>query len=126
LRKPSSKVDELERRWLKDVVGKPEIELFGPPLVHLSTRDHLNLQSFVFGVLSSQKGDLSTKYTARFAETLAVLMNAGSSGALSKEIFFEEISSFIERAEKGDYQNRDEVVDKLSNMFIGFFTETAP
>jgi hypothetical protein len=121
-RKPS-KLEESERRWLRYVVDKPDSEI--GPQVHLSIRDHLNLQSFAFGVLSDQKPkeELSVKNTARFAETLAILMNAGSSGALSMEIFSEEISSFIEWAEKGDLQNHDEVAHNLRMMFK-VFTET--
>jgi hypothetical protein len=120
LRKPYSKIKEWERRLLQDFVGKPEREIFSP-LVHLSVRDHWNLQSFVFGVLSGQTDGLSVKDAARFAETLAVLMNAGSSGALHREIFSEEISSFIEWVEKGDHQHRDEVVSKLREMFRDLF-----
>jgi hypothetical protein len=123
-RKPPFELGELERRWLQEVVGQPESALFGS--VHLSTQDHFNLQSFVFGVLSSQKDDLLIDHATRFAETLAVLMNAGSSGALSREIFSEEISSFIEWSEKSDYQHRDKVAAKLRKMFRDFFTETAP
>jgi len=126
LRKPYSKLEASERRWLQEVLGKPG-SATSDPLVDLteSTRDHLNLQSFVFGVLSSKK-DLSVEDGTRFAETLAVLMNAGNSGALSREIFSEEMSSFIEWGEKGDNEHCDEVVAQLREMFRDVFTETTP
>jgi hypothetical protein len=126
LRKPRSELKEPELRWLQVVVGKSEDAKFD--LVdseHLSKRDHLNLQSFVFGVLSNQKDALAVEHATRFAETLAILMNAGSSGALSKEIFSEEISSFIEWAEKCDRQHREEVVAQLRAIFHDFI-ETTP
>lgn len=124
-RKPRSELKESERHWLQEVVGQSESAIFDPR-VHLSTQDHFNLESFVFGVLSSQEDDLLIDHATRFAETLAVLMNAGSSGALSEEIFSEEISSFIEWSEKSDYQHRGKVAAKLRDMFRDFFTETAP
>jgi hypothetical protein len=127
LRKPHSELEESELHWLQEVVGKSEDTIFDPlDPDHLSKRDHLNLQSFVFGVLSGQKDRLAIEHATRFAETLAILMNAGSSGALSKEIFSEEISSFIEWAEKCDHQQRDEVVFKLREIFYDFVAETTP
>lgn len=124
LRKPRSELKEPELRWLQVVVGKSEDAKFDLlDSEHLSRRDHLNVQSFVFGVLSNQKDALAVEHATRFAETLAILMNAGSSGALSKEIFSEEISSFIEWAEKCDRQHREEVVAQLRAIFHDF-TET--
>ena len=127
LRKPHSELKEPEVRWLQVVVGKPEDARFDLlDSEHLSKRDHLNLQSYVFGVLSNQKDALAVEHATRFAETVAILMNAGSSGALSWEIFSEEISSFIEWAEKCDRQHREEVVARLREIFHDFFTETTP
>jgi hypothetical protein len=122
LRKP--KPDESEKRWLREFVGKkPEDPIFDPQSPdHLSTWDHLILESFVFGVFPCLKDGLFVKpeHAACFVETLAVLMNAGNSGALSKEIFSEEIFSFIDWAKEN---NHDEVADKLKQLFSKFFTD---
>ena len=59
-------------------------------------------------------------------ETLAVLMNAGDSGvlSLSKDIFSEEIFSFIEQAKESDHEHDDEVAAILDQLFGKFFTDS--
>jgi hypothetical protein len=116
-----SNPDYSERRWLRVFVGKkPEDAIFDPQLPnHLSTWDHFILESFVFGVFPSLKDGLFVmpEHAACFEGTLAVLMNAGNSGALSKEIFSEEIFSFIEWTKESDYEHHDEVAAKLDQLF---------
>jgi len=121
-----SKPDNWEQTWLREFVGKrPQDALFDPELPsHLSTWDHVILESFVFGVFPCLKDGLFVKpeHAACFVETLAVLMNAGNSGALSKEIFSEEIFSFIEWAKESDREHHNEVATKLDQLFCKFFT----
>jgi hypothetical protein len=121
-----SKLDNWEQTWLRESVGKrPQDELFDPELPnHLSTWDHFVLESFVFGVFPCLKDGLFVKpeHAACFVETLAVLMNAGNSGAVSEEIFSEEIFSFIEWAKENDREHHNEVATKLDQLFCKFFT----
>ena len=122
-----SKPDNSEKSWLREFVGKRQEEvIFDPQLPdHLSKWDHFILESFVFGVFPCLKDGLFVKpeHATCFVETLAVLTNAGNSSALSKEIFSEEIFSFIEWAKEDDHENHDEVAAKLYQLFSKFFTE---
>lgn len=123
-----SKPDISETNWLRAFVGKKQEDaIFDPQLPnHLSTWDHFILESFVFGVFPCVKDGLFPKpeHAACFVETLAVLMNAGNSSALSKEIFSEEIFSFIEWVKEGDHEDRDEVVAKLNKLFSQFLIDS--
>jgi hypothetical protein len=122
-----SKPDKLEQSWLREFVGKkPEDAIFDPQLPdHLSTWDHYILESFVYGVFPCLKDGVLVKpeHASCFVETLAVLMNAGNSGKLSKEIFSEEIFSFIEWAKEDDHKHHDEVADHLDQLFCKYFTD---
>ncbi|KAF8493460.1 hypothetical protein F5888DRAFT_827922 [Russula emetica] len=122
-----SKPDKSEQSWLREFVGKqPEDAIFDPQLPnYLSTWDHFILVSFVYGVFPCLKDGFLVKHehAACFVETLAVLMNAGNSGKLSKEIFSEEIFSFIEWAKDDDHVHHDEVAAKLDELFSKFFTD---
>jgi hypothetical protein len=122
-----SKPDDSEKSWLKVFVGKRrEDPIFDPKSPnHLSTWDHFILESFVFGVFPCLKDGLFVKpeHASCFVETLAVLMNAGNSGAISKEIFSEEIFSLIEWAKESDHEHGGEVAAKLDQLFSKFFTD---
>lgn len=122
------KSNTLEKKWLKAFVGeKQEYPDFDPKsLDSLSEWDHLILESFVFGVFPP--GRLQDcldkpKLAACFVETLAVLMNAGNSGAVSREILYEGIFSFIDWARRKDDTYHHEVADKLGKWFTKFFTD---
>jgi hypothetical protein len=117
-----SKPDDSEKNWLREFVGKPEDPGKKPEDPVPDQWDHFILESFVFGVFHCLKDGLFVKpeHAACFVETLAVLMNAGNSGAFSKEIFSEEIFSFIEWAKESDH---DEVAAKLGQWFSKFFTD---
>ncbi|KAF8493462.1 hypothetical protein F5888DRAFT_1636622 [Russula emetica] len=124
-----SKPDNSEQSWLRKYVRKkPEDAIFDPQLPnHLSTWDHFILESFVYGVFPCLKDALfiMPEHAACFVETLAVLMNVGNRGALSKEIFSEEIVSFIEWAKEGDHVHDEhhEVAAKLDQLFRKFLTD---
>lgn len=120
------KPDAFEKSWLKAFVGKKsEDPDFDPKsLDHLSKWDHLILESFVFGVFPRLQDCLDKpKLAACFVETLAVLMNAGNSGAVSREIFYEGVFSFIDWAKRNDDEYHDEVAAKLEKWFTKFFTD---
>jgi hypothetical protein len=122
-----SKPDNSEQSWLREFVEKRQQDaIFDPQLpYHLSKWDHFILESFVFGVFPCIKDGLFVKpeHACCFVETLAVLMNAGNSGAVSKEIFSEEIFSFIEWAKEHDHEHHDAVATKLDQFFNKFFTD---
>jgi len=122
-----SKPTKPEQSWLREFVGrKPEDAIFDPQSSnHLSTWDHFILESFVFGVFPCINDGLFVKpeHATCFVETLAVLMNAGNPGGLSKEIFSEEIFSFIEWAKESDHEHHDEVAAKLDQLFSKFFAD---
>ena len=128
LRKPKS--DNSEQCWMKEFVGKkPEDKILDPQIHNpISTWDHYILESFVFGVYPCLKdGFDKPEHATCFVETLAVLMNAGNSGVLSKEIFSEEIFSFIEWAKENNHEHHDEVATKLDQLFTSskLFTDLA-
>ena len=120
-----SKPGNLEKYWLRAFVGKnQEDAIFDPQLPnHLSTWDHFTLESFVFGVLPCLKDSLKPEHAACFVETLAVLMNAGNSDTLSKEIFSEEIFSFMEWVKECDHEHGEEVAAALDQLFSNFFAD---
>ena len=121
-----SRPDTSDQSWLRVFVGKkPEDAIFDQQLPnHLSTWDHFILESFIFGVFPYLKDGLFVKpeHAACFEETFVVLMNAGNSGALSKDVFSEEIFSFIEWTKESDHEDHDEVAAKLGQLFSKFFT----
>lgn len=114
--------EESELAWLENVIGQfpnSSVNL----LDNLVTVEHTNLKSYVYGVLSNQSNDLPAKHATAFAETLAILMNAGGPAALSKDIFEEQLFAFIQRTENDDHQHRDEVVGRLRDIFRGLLTD---
>ena len=111
-------LERSEQTWLQEIMGDPESQTYPPDRVAIA--DHRNLMSFVYGVLSNCAYDFNVKSITRFAESLAVLMNAGRSAALNRDIFEAELTLLIEQVENGDHHNRDEVVDRLRKMFHVF------
>jgi hypothetical protein len=124
-----SRPDSAEQSWLRVFVGKkPEDAIFDPQLLnHLSTWDHFVLESFVFGVFPCPNDGLfvEPEHATCFLETLVVLMNAGNSGALSEDIFSEEIASFIEWAKEDDNEHHDGVAAILDKLFSKFLCQHA-
>ena len=108
-------LERSEQTWLQEIMRDPASETYSPD--HAAIADHRNLMSFVYDVLSNPLDDFNVKSITRFAESLAVLMNAGGSAALSRDIFEGELTSLIEQVENNDHYNRDQVVDKLRKMF---------
>ena len=120
-----SKPDNSEQSWLRDFVGKTQADTIPGPSSPdpLLKWDHFILESFVFGVFPCLKDDIFVKpeQASCFVETLAVLMNPWNSGVLSKEIFSEEMFSFIEWAKDDVREHHDEVAAKLDQYFNKLF-----
>ena len=117
-------LEKSEQTWLQEIMGDPASETYSRDRVAIA--DHRNLMSFVYGVLSNCAYDFNVKSITRFAESLAVLLNAGRSVALNRDIFEGELTTLIEQVENNDHRNRDdsdEVVDKLRKMFRVFLHE---
>jgi len=114
LRKHS--LDKPEQTWLQEIIGDPTNETYSSDRVAMAERR--NLMSFVYDVLSNRTDKLDVKSTTRFAESLAVLMNAGRSAALSREVFEGELAYLLGQIESNDHRDRDEVVAKLREMFL--------
>lgn len=114
----SNRRSDSEIAWLGDVVGThPNVGAdYSDDIV---TADRMNLKSFVYGVLSNQTDDIPPKHAIFFAESLAILMNAGGQAILSRDIFEEQLAALIQRTENDDDQRRDEVVAKLRDIHQG-------
>ena len=111
-------LEKPEQTWLQEIMGDPASETY--PLDRVDKADRRNIMSFVYGVLSNCTDDFNVKSITRFAESLAVLMKAGRSAALSRDIFEGELISLVEQVENDDHRNRLEVVDELRKMFRVF------
>jgi hypothetical protein len=114
LKHDGPKISQSSPDWLEDIIGKaPSTTTDGLPM----DRMRMNLESFVYGVLSNQEnGLLEPKHAASFAETLGILMNAGRPTALDREIFEEELFSLVKWAKNDERQGRDKVVAGLRDM----------
>lgn len=117
-------LEESELAWLQDVMGLPSNTIYNT-LDDPTAVDNMNIDSFVYGILSQQSDDLPTLPATTFAETLVILTKAGSQAALSRDTFEEQLSLLILRIEQGNHEDRNNVVNKLRNMFGGFLTSNA-
>ncbi|KAI0000142.1 hypothetical protein BJV74DRAFT_794417 [Russula compacta] len=113
-----------ELAWLEDVMGLPSNTIYNA-LGDLSTVDNMNIDSFVYGVLSKQTDDLPILPATAFAETLVILTKAGSQAVLRRDTFEEQLSLLILRVEQGSHEDRNNVVVRLRNMFGGFLASNA-
>jgi Family of unknown function (DUF6535) len=91
--------EEQELAWLHEVIGSPSHRILAS-LRHPVTADRMNIDSFVYGVLSNQSDNLPNERV--FVETLVILMNAGSQAALRRNIFMTGLSALVQRAEHDD------------------------
>ena len=109
-----------ELAWLQNVMGKPSRAIFNS-LANHTTVDSMNLDAFIYGVLSRQTDDLSTGQARSFMSTLTILANNGTDTAFQRSVAEGGITAFIERADEQDNRLR-EVVGKLRRIFEGVFT----
>jgi hypothetical protein len=112
-------LEQSELAWLQDVMGKPSNTIYNQ-LHNFAALDNMNVDSFVYGVLSHQTDDLPIAQAISFTETLAILMNLGSQISLHRDRFGNQLSSLIQRVEQGNHEDRDNVIDKLRRMFQDF------
>jgi Family of unknown function (DUF6535) len=110
--------------WLQDVIGESSTTILNS-LDNPLAVGRMNIDSFVYGVLSNQTDDLTIDQTTSFADTLAILMIAENRTApRSMNTFKEWFSTLIRRAEEDDRLRR--VTSKLHKIFEGIFAGTAP
>jgi len=111
LRKPQ--LEQSELAWLQDVIGKPPNTIYNA-LNNLPTLDSMNLDAYIYGVLSGQTDDLPIDQATSFMEALTIL----SSGGRTSEIVALEggIAAFIQRADEQNNCLR-EVVRRLRRIY---------
>jgi hypothetical protein len=99
------RLEQSELAWLQDVTGESSNTIFNS-LGDLPTVDHINLDAYVYGVLSCQTDDLPVKQATFFAETVTILTSTGSV----------RISGLLRRA--NDQNNRlREVAEQLRRIY---------
>jgi hypothetical protein len=117
-------VEGWELAWLQNVMGKSSHAIFNA-LGNRTTVDSMNLDAYVYGVLSGQADDLSTRQARSFMSTLTILTNAGTDIAFRRSVAEGGITALIERADSQDNRLR-EVVGKLRRILDGVFTSPTP
>ena len=100
--------------WLHEVIGE------NPDAIrdaNSDTRNHMNFKSFVYGVLSSQVGDLSTEDVKSFKETLAILLDNESDVDFFVSTSRSRLSAEVVwiRDRNGDHSS--DVIHKLHSIF---------
>ena len=98
-------------RWLQDVTGWRGVYGANP-----ETKNHMNLKSFVYGVLFSQEVDLPTEDVVSFNDTLAMLLDVENDADFDTN-FQNRLSEEVEWIHQDDPEGSDDVVDKLRTMF---------
>jgi hypothetical protein len=99
------RLEQSELAWLQDVIGEPSNTIFNS-LGNLPTVDYMNLDAYVYDVLSRQTDDLPVKQATFFAETVTILTSTGSV----------RISGLLRRADEQDSRLR-EVVGQLRRIY---------
>jgi hypothetical protein len=108
-------LEESELAWLQKVMGKPSNTIFNS-LANLPTVDSMNIDAYVYGVLSLQTDDLSIKQATSFMTTLTILTSTGSGIAFRRSVAEGGISALIQRADEQD-EHLHEVVGRLRRIF---------
>ena len=106
-----SELDQSRRLWLHGITGEAPRTIQYADIVR---RDHMNLKSFVYGVLSDPVGDLPTE---SFKETLATLLHVGTDVNLERPHSQICLSNQVEWIQREDPQGSREVVGQLRSMF---------
>ncbi len=113
-----------ELAWLQNVMGKPSHTIFNS-LANRTTVDSMNLDAYVYGVLSRQTDDLSIRQARSFMATLTILTNTGSDVVFRRSVAEGGITALIQRAGEQD-NHLSEIVEKLRRIFEGVFTSPTP
>jgi hypothetical protein len=111
-------LEEQQLRWLNEVTGEPSGAICN---ADDDTKNHSNLKSFVYGVLSSQVGDLPPEDSMSFKETLAILLDVRKDAHFdtnfdtidSQNRLSQEVGWIFQDAPQGSR----EVVNKLRSIF---------
>lgn len=118
-------MEEPELAWLQNVIGKSSNTIFNS-LANLPTVDSMNLDAYVYGVLSRQNDDLSVKQATSFVATFTILTGTGSEAVpLRRSVAEGGISALVQRADEQDNRLR-EVVGPLRRIVEGVFTGPTP
>ena len=104
-------LEEPQLRWLQEVTGSRAVYSANP-----ETKNHMNLKSFLLGVLSDQEGDLPTEDATSFKETLVILLDVENDAHFDTN-FRTRLVVEVERIYQDDPEGSDDVVDKLRTMF---------
>jgi hypothetical protein len=112
-------LEESELAWLQEVLGKSSNTIFNS-LGITSTVDPMNLDAYVYGVLSHQTEDLSYEQARSFVATLIILTNAGSESHFRLNTLEGGISALIHKADEQDDHQRG-VVEKLRRAYEQVF-----
>jgi len=118
--------EESELAWLHEVIGQPRHVIYNNLYSNIPALDDMNIDAFVYGVLSNQTDNLPVAQVISFAETLVILMRVGSQTSLHRDMFRTQLSSLISRVENGGHQHRDNVVEKLRRIFHDFLLDSGP
>lgn len=118
-------LEQPELTWLQDVMGQPS-NTISNRLNDLPAVDDMNLDSFVYGVLPDQTDHLPIVQATVFVRTLAILMNLGTQAVIDRDIFADKLISLIRRIEGGGHRGRDNVIDKLLDIFQDVFPSAGP
>jgi hypothetical protein len=109
----------LQLRWLRDIIGEAPDTIYAADFVK---RDHMNLKSFVYRVLSKQVvGEDATS----FKETLANLLDVIDDADFDTNNSQNRLSEEVRWIQEADPQGSHEVVAKLYAMFP-FLLPTLP
>jgi hypothetical protein len=106
-----------ELAWLQDATEVPSNTIYDT-LGNIVELDHMNLRSFVCGVLSPQvgHGDLPTEHAAAFTKTLAILMDAGAQAPFNRTVFRTGLENLIQRIE-GDPERGSVAANALRQLY---------
>ncbi len=115
--------EESELDWLNKVTGESS-DAISNSVGNLPALDRMILKSFVYGVFSHQAADFPTEHwsTTCFAETLAILINAGIPTAFDENAFRAGLLDLI-RWTDTDGQDSNLVANKLRSMFPNFLPD---
>ncbi|KAI9456352.1 hypothetical protein BJY52DRAFT_1276353 [Lactarius psammicola] len=109
--------------WLTDVLGVSSNTIYNS-LEDPRTVNNMNIDSFVYGVLSYPTDDLPAAQATSFVDTLAILMNVGSKSAIRRGSFEPGLSGLLRRAENDDRLRQ--IADKLRRISEAMFPSAAP
>ena len=117
-------LEQADLSWLQDVIEAPSI-YDRNSRGSFASLDRDNRKSFVRGLLlhRGRVEDLPADHTTSFAETLAILMGAGTQAPFDRDIFSQEISDLIVSMEEDGHQNT--LTTKLRFMFQDYLRSPA-